>query len=152
MFSGHRSRPSAMLRSSLGDLALRRVWNHRTHRSRMSSTFLRSTPFSSLTYADLRSHFPSRFIVLSFLKKPAGSPSRVPVSSLRTKCQKKLSTAALRTFRNFFPAVFTAFRRLLLWGSARRCLLASFLCWHAALISAFTPDPAHQPIRTQWKA
>ena len=27
-----------MFGSSLGDLALRRVWNHRTHRSRMSST------------------------------------------------------------------------------------------------------------------
>ena len=39
----------------------------------------------------------------------------------------KLSTAALRTFRRFFPSIFTAFRRLLLWGSARRCLLASSL-------------------------
>ena len=47
MFSGHWSRPSAMFGSSLGDSALRRVWNHRTHRSRMSSTFLRRTPFSS---------------------------------------------------------------------------------------------------------
>ena len=28
----------------------------------------------------------------------------------------------------FFPAIFTAFRRLLLWGSTRRCLLASSLC------------------------
>ena len=32
-----------MFGSSLGDLALRRVWNHRTHRSRMSSTSLRRT-------------------------------------------------------------------------------------------------------------
>ena len=44
-----------------------------------------------------------------------------------------------------FPAIFTAFRRLLLWGSARRVLLASSLCCHTALISAFTLDPAHQP-------
>ena len=59
--------------------------------------------------------------------------------------QKKLSTAALRTFRRFFPAIFTAFRRLLLWGSARRGLLASSLCCHAAFISASTPGLAHQP-------
>ena len=38
-----------------------------------------------------------------------------------------------------------AFRRLILWGSARRCLLASTLCCHAAFISGFTPGPAHQP-------
>ena len=37
-----------MFGSSLGDLALRRVWNHRTHNLRMSSTSLRRTPFSSL--------------------------------------------------------------------------------------------------------
>ena len=39
----------------------------------------------------------------------------------------------------------TAFRRLLLSGSARRCLLASSLCCHAAFISASTPGPAHEP-------
>ena len=54
-----------MFGSSLGDLALRRVWNHRIPRSRMSSTSLRSTPFSSMTYAELRSRFPSGS---SFLK------------------------------------------------------------------------------------
>ena len=145
MFWGHWSRPSAMFGSSLGDLALRRVWDHRTHRSRMSSTSLRRTPFSSLAYAELRSRFASRFIVLRCLQKPAWSPSRGRVSSLRTKSQKKLSTAALRTFRSFFPAIFTAFQRLLLWGSACRCLLASSLCCHVAFISASTPGPAHQP-------
>ena len=67
------------------------------------------------------------------------------VSSLPTKSQTKLSTAALRTFLRFFPAIFTTFRRLLLWGSARRCLLASSPCCHAAFISASTPGPAHQP-------
>ena len=61
------------------------------------------------------------------------------------KSQKKLSTAALRTFRRFFSAIFTAFRGLLLWGSVRRCLLASSLCCHAAFISVSTPGPAHQP-------
>ena len=30
MFSGHWSRPSAMFGPSYGELALRRVWNHRT--------------------------------------------------------------------------------------------------------------------------
>ena len=49
------------------------------------------------------------------------------------------------TFRRFFSAIFTTFRRLLPWGSARRCLLTSFLCCHAAFISASTPGPAHQP-------
>ena len=44
-----------------------------------------------------------------------------------------------------FPAIFTVFRRLLLWGSARGCLLASSLSCHAAFISASTPGPAHQP-------
>ena len=44
-----------------------------------------------------------------------------------------------------FPVLFTAFRRLLLGGSARRVLLASSLCCHAALISASTLGPAHQP-------
>ena len=53
-----------MFGSSLGDLALRRVWNHRIHRSRTSLRSLRSTPFSSLTYAELWSRFPSSFIVL----------------------------------------------------------------------------------------
>ena len=67
------------------------------------------------------------------------------VSSLRTKSQNKPSTAALRTFRRFFPVISTAFRRLLWWGSARRCLLASSLCCHAAFISASKPGPAHQP-------
>ena len=32
-----------------------------------------------------------------------------------------------------------------MWGFARRGLLASFLCCHAAFISASTPGPAHQP-------
>ena len=33
----------------------------------MSSTYFRSTPSSSLTYAELRSRFPSRFIVFRCL-------------------------------------------------------------------------------------
>ena len=83
-------------------------------------------------------------------------------SSLRTKSQKKLSTAALRTFRRFFPAMFTAFRRLLLWGSVRRRLLASSV---AILRSSQPPheDPhtnpvlhagawSAVPVRSQWKA
>ena len=66
------------------------------------------------------------------------------VSTLRSRSQTKLTTAALRTSRRFFPAIFTAFRRLLLLGSARRCLLASSLYCHAVFISASTPGPAHQ--------
>ena len=63
---------------------------------------------------------------------------------LRAKFQKKRSTAALRTFRRFFLAIFTAFIRLLLWGSARRCLFASSLCCHAAFISASKPRVAYR--------
>ena len=44
---------------------------------------------------------------------------------------QKPSTAALRTVRRFFPAIFTTFRRLLLWGSARRYLLSLLpFCGH----------------------
>ena len=45
----------------------------------------------------------------------------------------------------FFPGIFTAFQRLLLWGSARRRLLACSLCFHAAFISPSTRGPAHKP-------
>ena len=58
---------------------------------------------------------------------------------------KEAHHGSLAHLRRFFPAMFTAFRRLLLWGSARTCLLASSLCCHAAFISASTPGPAHQP-------
>ena len=133
MFSGHGS--------SLGDLALRRVWNHRTHRSRMSSTSLRGTPFSSLTYVELQSCFPSRFIVIRCLYKPAWSPPR----QFADEVPKEAQHGSLAHLPKEFPAIFTAFRRLLLWDSARRVLLASSLCCHAALISAFTLGPAHQP-------
>ena len=88
---------------------------------------------------------PFQVLRLQVLVEAGLIASRLRVSSLRTKSQKKLSTAALRTFRRFFPAIFTAFRRLLLWGSARWCLLASSFCCHAAFISASTPGPAHQP-------
>ena len=44
-----------------------------------------------------------------------------------------------------FPAIFTALRRLLLWGSVHRRILAYSLCCHASFISASTPGPAHEP-------
>ena len=71
------------------------------------------------------------------------------VSSLRTKSRKKLSTAALHTFRRFSPVIFMVFQRLQVLGSARRCLFASFLCCHAAFISTSTPGPAHQNCATR---
>ena len=58
---------------------------------------------------------------------------------------KEAQHGTLAHLRKLFPAIFTAFQRLLLWGSARRCLVASSLCCHAAFISASTPGPAHQP-------
>ena len=45
---------------------------------------------------------------------------------------------SLANLPEIFPATFTAFQGLLLWGSARRCLLASSLCCQAAFISAST--------------
>ena len=58
---------------------------------------------------------------------------------------EKAQHGSLATFRRFIPAILKTFRRLLLLGSARRCLLASSLCCHAASISASTPGPTHQP-------
>ena len=52
---------------------------------------------------------------------------------------------SLANLPKIFPAIFTVFRRLLLWGFARRCLLASCFCCHAAFISASSPGSAHQP-------
>ena len=58
---------------------------------------------------------------------------------------KEAQHGSLAHISKFFPAMFTTFQTLLLWGSARRCLLASSLSCHAAFISAPTPGPAHQP-------
>ena len=58
---------------------------------------------------------------------------------------KEAQHGSLVHLPKFFPAIFTAFRRLLLWGSARKCLLASSLCCQAAFVSASTSGPAHQP-------
>ena len=58
---------------------------------------------------------------------------------------KEAQHGSLVRLPNFFPVIFTTCRRLLLWGSARRCLLASSLCCHVTVISASTPGPAHQP-------
>ena len=72
-----------------------------------------------------------------------GLPSRVRVSSLRTKSQTKLSTAALRTFRRFFPAIVTAFRRFFLdstrpfWRATYYYLgHSSIPRWHASMRAA----------------
>ena len=58
---------------------------------------------------------------------------------------EKAQHGSLANLPKFFPAIFMAFQRLLLWGPARRCLLASSLCCHAVFISASTPGPTHQP-------
>ena len=44
-----------------------------------------------------------------------------------------------------FANHYHAFRRLLMWGFARRRLLAFSLCYHDEFLSASTPRPAHQP-------
>ena len=53
-------------------------------------------------------------------------------------------TAASQTFRRFLAVISMAFRRSLLWGFARRRLLASCLGCHAACIPASMPGPAHR--------
>ena len=58
---------------------------------------------------------------------------------------KEAQHGSLAHLPTFFPAIFTTFRRLLLWGSARMYLPASSLRCHAAFISASTPGPAYQP-------
>ena len=85
--------------SNFSDLALRNVWNHRTHRLRMSSTSFRSKPSSSFTYTELASPPDS-----SSLDACRSRPDRLleRVSSLRTKSQKKVSMAALRTLWRLF--------------------------------------------------
>ena len=133
-----------MFGSSLGDLALRSVWNLRTHRSRMSSTSFRRTPLLSLTYAELRSGFPSRFIVLKVLVEAGLVAFSSACFEFAKEVPKDAQRGSLAHLPKFFPAIFTAFRKLLLWGSARRCLLASSLYCHAAFPSASTPGPAHQ--------
>ena len=50
--------------------------------------------------------------------------------------------ASSRMFQMVLPAIFTAFRRLRLWGFARRCLLVSSFDCHAAFIPIPTPGPA----------
>ena len=136
MFSGHWSRPSAMFGSSLGDLALRRVWNHRTHRSRMSSTSLRRTPScglaslpGSLTQGTCRSRL-GRLLDCVF--------------RLANEVPNEAQHGSLAHLPKILSSIFTAFRRLLLWGSARRCLLAFSPCCHAEFISISTLGPAHQ--------
>ena len=128
-----------MFGSSFGDLAFRRVRSHRTHRSRMSSTYLRSISSSSFINCALV-YLPS----LSFLDAYRGRPGRVLERVFRV-CGRRPCTAALRTFRNVLPAISTAFRRSLLLGSERRRLLASSFCCHASFLIASMPGPAHQP-------
>ena len=50
-----------------------------------------------------------------------------------------------------FIAILKVFRRLVLWGSAHRFLLATHLCCHATSITASAPGPAHQLCATRWR-
>ena len=59
---------------------------------------------------------------------------------------KEAQHGSLAHLPKIFPAIFTAFRRLLLWSSARTFLLASPLRCHAAFISASTPAPRTNPV------
>ena len=90
----------------------------------------------SLTYAELH-----RFKVLVEAGLVAFSSACFEFAN---EAAKKARHGSLAHLPKVFPAIFTTFRRMLVWGSARRCLLASSLCCHAAFISASTPGPAHQ--------
>ena len=58
---------------------------------------------------------------------------------------KEAQHGSLAHLPKVFPAIFAAFRKLLLWDSARKRLFASSLRCHAAFISVSTPGPAYQP-------
>ena len=61
------------------------------------------------------------------------------------KVPKEAQHGSLAHCLKLFSAIFTAFRRLLWWGSARRCFLASSPYVYAEFISASIPGPAYQP-------
>ena len=65
-----------MFGSSFGDLVIRRMWSHWTHRLWMSSTSLRSMPSSSLMYAELRSRFAFKFVAFRCLSPLSNCRSR----------------------------------------------------------------------------
>ena len=58
---------------------------------------------------------------------------------------KEAQHGSLAHLPKVFPLILRPFEGCSCKGSARRCLLASSLCYHAAFISASTPGPAHQP-------
>ena len=123
------------------------VLNHRTHRSRIRSTSLRSMPSSSLMYTKLLPCVPSTSspfdacrdrpdhlleLVLEVRgQRPRGSSARQPSEPSKASCQQ-----SSRPFEGFCCF-------------ARRHLLASFLYCHGAFISVSMPRPAHQTCATR---
>ena len=129
-----------MLGSSFGDFALRRVWNHRTHCSRMSSTSLRRTPFSSSTYAKLQCRFLSRFIVEAGLV--AFSCAFIEFAD---EVPKEAQHGSLAHLPKVCSSHLHGLSKIAAVGFCVWCLLTPSLCCHAAFIPASTPGPAHQP-------
>ena len=136
-----------MFGSSLVDLALRRVWNHQTHRSRMSSTSL--SKFAVLVFYIRRAVVSLPFQVHRLQVLIEASLIAFPNACFKLFADEGLEKAQHGSLANL-PKIFaihlsfTAFRWLVLWGFSHRRLLASSLGCHAAFISASTPGPAHQ--------
>ena len=135
-----------MFGSSLDDLELRRVWNHRTYRS-FADEFNIPQEYAVLVFDVRRAavSLPLQVYRLKVLVEAGLVAFSSACFEFADEVLEEAQHGSLAHLSNIFPAIFMAFRRLLLWGSARRCLLASSLCCHAAFISAFTPGPAHQP-------
>ena len=147
---GHRPGPSAMFGSSFGALAFRRVCSHRIGDSSFSHEVSVSQVYAVLVF-DIR---PAA-VLLSFQVNCLDVLVETGLITISSGCFEfanecfeflhTFSTAAVQKFQIILPAVLTAFRGLLLWGSARRRLLAYSLCCPAEFISASTRELAHQP-------
>ena len=123
------------------------VLNHRTHRSRISSTSLRSMPSSSLMYTKLLPCVPSRSLPFDACRgrpdhllqlvlevcgrRPRGSSARQPSEPSKASCQQ-----SSRPFEDCYCF-------------ARGHLLAALRYCHGAFISVSTPRPAHQTCATR---
>ena len=95
----------------------------------MISTSLRSIPSSLFSYAELLSRSTSKVIDLD--------PRKTRPDEARH--------GSLVNLPNVLAAIFTTFRRLLLWGAVRsRRLLVSTTGCHASFITAPTPGSAHK--------
>ena len=121
---GFCDRPSIIVRLRVAEVVLSKEVKYRLHLARISSSFRRSFPFSSLIYCALLNLLPCYFHPpLRCPCQPLKSPATINSSSSQANTSKYLSSAAwimslsfLHAFRNARKAeppaqvLFTAFR------------------------------------------